>query len=40
MDAFSADSPQWDDVTLAVVKVKSEVADFLDDGNGKTKGGR
>jgi sigma-B regulation protein RsbU (phosphoserine phosphatase) len=28
MDAFSAGSPQWDDVTLAVVKVKSEVADF------------
>jgi hypothetical protein len=28
MDEFSAGSPQWDDVTLAVVKVKSEVADL------------
>ena len=28
MDAFSAGSPQWDDVTLVVVKVKSEVADL------------
>lgn len=28
MEAFSAGAPQWDDVTLAVVKLKSEVVDF------------
>ena len=28
MDAFRADAPQWNDVTLAVVKLKSEVVDF------------
>ena len=28
LDAFSAETPQWDDVTLAVLKVKSEIADL------------
>jgi sigma-B regulation protein RsbU (phosphoserine phosphatase) len=28
MDTFSAGAPQWDDLTLVVVKLKSEVMDF------------
>ena len=38
MHAFSAGSAQWDDVTSAVVKVKSEAADFSTQGRRKGQG--
>lgn len=38
LDAFSAETPQWDDVTLAVMKVKSEIADLAPIAPGHERG--